>query len=69
MPGSTVEAYAYSPSLSGVPDEELLAGLAEQGVVGVTRLRKRNDQPNPGIRFRFRGGTFPPKIRAGFRGF
>ena len=68
-PGSTVEAYAYAPSLSGVSDGELLAGLAAQGVVGVTRLRKRHDQPNPGIRLRFRGGTFPPTIRAGFEDF
>ena len=68
-PGSTVEAYAYAPSLSGVSDEELLTQLAEQGVVGVTRLRKRHDQPNPGIRLRFRGASFPPKIRAGFEDF
>ena len=68
-PGSTVEAYAYAPSLSGVSDEELLSQLADQGVVGVARLRKRHDQPNPGIRLRFRGRTFPPTIRAGFEDF
>ena len=69
-PGSTVEAFAYAPSLSGVSDEEILSGLADQGVVGVTRLRKRKDGSNhPGIRLRFRGGTFPPTIRAGFEDF
>ena len=57
-PGSTIEAYAYAPSLSGVEDEELLTDLREQGVVGVTRLRKKNGKNNPGMRLRFRGGTY-----------
>ena len=65
-PGSMIEAYAYAPSLTGVEDEELLTNLREQGVVGVTRLRKKNGQNSPGIRLRFRGATFPPTIRAGF---
>ena len=64
-PGTTVEAYAHAPSLSGASDGELLSRLADQGVVGVTRLRKtKTGQDNPGIRLRFRGGSFPPTITA-----
>ena len=37
-----------------------------QGVIGVSRLRPRNGQKNPGLRFRFRGRTLPQDLRAGF---
>ena len=42
----TVEAMVYVPSLTGVPDEELLAELRPQGVVGVTRLRGTKQKRN-----------------------
>ena len=66
-PGRSVEAYAYAPSLTEVSDQELLSNLEAQGVIGVTRLRAKPGKRNPGIRLRFRGGTFPPTIRAGFQ--
>ena len=66
-PGRSVEGYAYAPSLSGVPDAELLTKLEDQGVIGVTRLRPTNGRQNHGIRLRFRGGTLPPTIQAGFQ--
>ena len=65
-PGRSVDAYIYAPSLSEVPDEELLTHLRGQGVTGVFRIRP-SEKKSPGIRLRFRGGTLPPTIRAGFQ--
>ena len=63
---NSVEAYAYAPSLTEVTEDQLLEELKAQGVIGVTRLRPRSGTINPGIRFRFRGRSFPEEIRAGF---
>ena len=62
----TTDAFAFAPSLVGVPQDELLAELSSQGVVGAYRLRPRNGKPNPGIRLTFSGASFPASIRAGF---
>ena len=63
---NSVEAFAYAPSLTEVTEDELLRELKTQGVIGITRLRPKSGKANPGIRFRFRGQTSPPELRAGF---
>ena len=63
----TVEATAYAPSLASVPDEELLAELRPQGVVGITRLRPRDGKANPRVRLTITGKTVPASIRAGYQ--
>ena len=63
---NSVEAVAFAPSLSEVPEEEMLLELKSQGVIGIKRLRSKPGKKNPEIRFRFRGKTFPPILRAGF---
>lgn len=66
---NSTEAYVYAPSLLEVSEEELLEELKTQGVIGVSRLRPKNDQKNPGLRFRFRGRSVPQGLRAGFEDF
>ena len=61
-----VEAYASAPTLTNVPMKQLLRELASQGVIGATRLRSRDGEKSPGIRFRFRGLSFPNKLKTGF---
>ena len=62
----TREGYAYVPSLSEVPDDEIITELRDQGVVGVRRLRPTNGRRNHGIRFLFIGNTIPDRIFAGY---
>ena len=64
---NSVEAYAHAPTLADVPDDEIIAELRDQGVVGVQRLRPKNGKPNPAIRLTILGKTIPPSIRAGFQ--
>ena len=64
---NTVEAYVYAPVLTEVPDEEIIAELRDQGVVGIFRLRQRNGRKNPGMRLHILGKTIPTHIRAGFQ--
>ena len=66
---NTIEAFAYAPSLTDCTEDELLAELQEQGVIGVTRLRSTNAEPHPGMKFRFQGKTHPRTIKVGFEDF
>ena len=64
---NSVEGIAFTASLQEVSDEELLAELQLQGVIGVNRLRPRNNRTSPGIRLRFLGLTCPEEIWTGFQ--
>ena len=64
---NSVEAVAYAPSLRTVSDDELLEECKLQGVIGIRRLRPRQDgTPNHLVRFRFRGLRYPESITIGF---
>ena len=64
---NSVEAYAYAPTLTDVSNDEIIAELRDQGVIGIQRLRPKNGKTNPAIRLRILGTTIPAEIRAGFQ--
>ena len=63
---NSIEALAYAPSLLRVSEDDILAQLAEQGVIGVRRLRPRDGKPSPLLRLKFRGRAHPVSVRAGY---
>ena len=63
---NTVEAVAFAPSLKTITEEDLVAELGAQGVIGVRRLTSRDGQRSPLLCFRFRGLAHPANLIAGF---
>ena len=63
---NTVEAVAFAPSLKTITEEDLVAELGAQGVIGVRRLTSRDGQRSPLLCFRFRGLAHTAHLTAGF---